>query len=125
MQASPAALGRLSPRTTSRIGTRFDPAHPVHRHGVGEAYGLAWTELEPKVRAFVEDAGDTGLARVIDYRLINGQPGSTPLWHMAQHVVNHASYHRGQITTMLRQIGAAPAKPMDLIAFYRVKAGQA
>jgi uncharacterized damage-inducible protein DinB len=38
---------------------------------------------------------------------------------MLQHVVNHASYHRGQVTTMLRQLGATPAKPMDMIAFYR------
>jgi uncharacterized damage-inducible protein DinB len=39
---------------------------------------------------------------------------------MVQHVVNHASYHRGQITTMLRQLGSAPAKPMDMIAYFRL-----
>jgi uncharacterized damage-inducible protein DinB len=44
---------------------------------------------------------------------------------MVQHVVNHASYHRGQITTMLRQLAAAPPKPMDMIAYYRVKASEA
>ena len=41
------------------------------------------------------------------------------LWHMLQHVVNHATYHRGQVTTLLRQLGAAPPKSMDLIAYYR------
>ena len=41
---------------------------------------------------------------------------------MLSHVVNHASYHRGQVTTMLRQIGAAPPKGMDMIAFFRVRA---
>jgi uncharacterized damage-inducible protein DinB len=40
---------------------------------------------------------------------------------MVQHVVNHASYHRGQITTMLRQLGAQPAKSMDMIAYYRTR----
>ena len=30
-----------------------------------------------------------------------------------------ASYHRGQITTMLRQLGAQPPKSMDMIHFYR------
>jgi uncharacterized damage-inducible protein DinB len=40
---------------------------------------------------------------------------------MVQHVVNHASYHRGQVVTMLRQLGAAPPKPMDLIAYYRIR----
>jgi len=30
-----------------------------------------------------------------------------------------SSYHRGQITTMLRQLGTTTPKAMDLIAFYR------
>ena len=38
---------------------------------------------------------------------------------MLQHIVNHGSYHRGQLTTMFRQLGADPAKSVDLIAFYR------
>jgi hypothetical protein len=32
---------------------------------------------------------------------------------------NHGTYHRGQITTMLRQLDAVPSKSMDLIAFHR------
>ena len=35
--------------------------------------------------------------------------------------VNHASYHRGQVTSKLRQLGAQPAKSLDLIAFYRAQ----
>ena len=79
-----------------------------------------WTEHEAKMRAYVEGLGDAGVDKVIDYTLLNGSAGSTPLWQMLQHVVNHASYHRGQVTTMLRQLGATPAKPMDMIAYYRV-----
>jgi uncharacterized damage-inducible protein DinB len=45
--------------------------------------------------------------------------GASPLWQMLQHVVNHATYHRGQVTTLLRQLGATPPKSQDLIAFYR------
>jgi uncharacterized damage-inducible protein DinB len=41
---------------------------------------------------------------------------------MLQHVVNHGSYHRGQVTTMLRQLNVPPPKSMDLIAFYRERA---
>jgi len=48
--------------------------------------------------------------------LLNGQAGASPFWQMLQHVVNHGSYDRGQITTMLRQLGAAPPKSMDLVA---------
>jgi uncharacterized damage-inducible protein DinB len=41
---------------------------------------------------------------------------------MLLHVVNHATYHRGQITTMLRQLEAAPPKSMDLVVFFRERA---
>jgi uncharacterized damage-inducible protein DinB len=40
-----------------------------------------------------------------------------------QHVVNHSSYHRGQVTTLLRQLGAKPVAT-DLITYYRQQAGQ-
>lgn len=79
----------------------------------------AWRDLERAVRLFVDGLAGADLEREMDYRGFAGQPGRSVFWHMVQHVVNHASYHRGQITTMLRQAGAAPAKSMDLIAFYR------
>ena len=82
---------------------------------------LAWTDQERNLRAFVDRLGDGGVSRIVEYRLLSGQAGASPMWQMVQHLVNHASYHRGQITTMLRQIGAEPAKPMDLIAYYRVQ----
>jgi uncharacterized damage-inducible protein DinB len=82
----------------------------------------SWTELEANVRAFLDRLGEGGIERIFDYTLLSGHAGSTPFWQMLQHVVNHASYHRGQVTTMLRQIGAAPAKPMDTIAYYRTRA---
>jgi uncharacterized damage-inducible protein DinB len=83
----------------------------------------AWIDHEAKMRAFLSDLDDAGINRIIEYTLMDGQPGASVLWHMAQHIVNHASYHRGQITTMLRQLGAPAPKSMDLIAFYRLQAG--
>jgi uncharacterized damage-inducible protein DinB len=41
-----------------------------------------------------------------------------------QHLVNHGTYHRGQITTMLRQLGAKPLST-DVIHFYRERVGAA
>jgi uncharacterized damage-inducible protein DinB len=78
-----------------------------------------WAENERNVRAFVASVGEAGIARVISYKLLSGAAGASPFWQMLQHVVNHASYHRGQVTTMLRQLGSAPARSMDMIAFYR------
>jgi uncharacterized damage-inducible protein DinB len=83
----------------------------------------AWSQHEAEMREFLDRIGEDGVSRVFEYKLLNGQAGASPLWQMLQHVVNHASYHRGQVTTMLRQLGATPAKPMDLIAYYRIRDG--
>ena len=78
-----------------------------------------WSEMEGNVRAYIDGAGDTGVDRVIEYRLMSGKEGASPLWQMVAHVVNHASYHRGQVTTLLRQLGAVPAQSTDMITYFR------
>jgi uncharacterized damage-inducible protein DinB len=81
-----------------------------------------WVELEQGVRAFLAGLDEAGVARVMAYTLLSGLSSASPFWQLLQHVVNHASYHRGQVTTMLRQLGAAPAKSCDLVTFYRERA---
>jgi uncharacterized damage-inducible protein DinB len=79
----------------------------------------AWIDLEARVHAFLASAGPEAPARRFQYTLLSGAPGASTLQQMVQHVVNHATYHRGQVTTMLRQLRAEPPKSMDLIAFWR------
>ena len=84
----------------------------------------AWLDHEVRVRTFVTDGGEAGVTRVYNYKSLAGQPTSSQFWEMLVHVVNHGSYHRGQLTTLLRQLGAAPPKQMDMIAFFRVRSAQ-
>ena len=79
----------------------------------------AWAAQEKKMRAFLESLAEADVTRIIEYRALNGSPGSSSIGEMVQHVVNHGSYHRGQLTTMFRQLGATPAKSMDLIGYFR------
>jgi len=78
-----------------------------------------WTAHEERMRAVLDGLGEQGIHRTIEYRTLDGKPHAQLFWQMLQHVVNHASYHRGQVTTMIRQLEATPPKSMDLIAFYR------
>ena len=78
-----------------------------------------WTELEGEMREQLARLGPEAVNRTVEYQDLRGNDQSDVLWQMLQHVVNHGTYHRGQITTMLRQLDAAPPKSMDLIAFYR------
>jgi uncharacterized damage-inducible protein DinB len=85
----------------------------------------AWSDHEAKMRAFVDVLDEAGILRVYEFTLRSGQPATSVFWQMLQHLVNHASYHRGQVTTMLRQLGAQPAKSMDMIAYYRQRSRNA
>jgi uncharacterized damage-inducible protein DinB len=82
----------------------------------------AWHEIEARLRALVNRLGEEGIQRPIEYRGPNGVLQAQLFWQMFQHLVNHGSYHRGQVTTMLRQIKMPPPKSQDLIAFYRERA---
>ena len=80
-----------------------------------------WAAIDADMQAFVHNLQDGDLDRLVSYRNIAGEPFTTPLSQMLRHVVNHATYHRGQITTMLRQLGVTPPST-DLIAYYRLAA---
>ena len=80
-----------------------------------------WHELESDVRAVLDQLGEEGVEKVMEYKMLSGDARQSVFWQMLQHVVNHGSYHRGQVTTMLRQLGAAPPEGMDLITFYRTR----
>jgi uncharacterized damage-inducible protein DinB len=54
---------------------------------------------------------------VIEFKNLKGEPHSRQLWQIALHVANHATYHRGQIASMMRQLGHQPPST-DLIYYY-------
>lgn len=84
-----------------------------------ESLAKAWTDHEQTMRAVLESFCPNDIGRAITYRSTDGAAISSVFWQMLQHVVNHASYHRGQLTTLLRQLGAKPPASMDMIVFYR------
>ena len=66
---------------------------------------------------FLSSISEERLQESFDYRDIAGNPMRLPFVQTMQHVVNHGTYHRGQITTMLRQLGATPIGT-DMSRFY-------
>jgi len=80
-----------------------------------------WRKTEADVRGFLESLGEDGVNRVFEYKTLAGDEATSAFWHMLQHVVNHGSYHRGQITTMLRQLGVPAPESTDLIRFHRTR----
>jgi uncharacterized damage-inducible protein DinB len=136
---------RLSPEQLSRdLGSSFPSVRETLAHvlagewiwltrwrgssppGLPESWDLSslevvraqWAEVEADQRAFVEGLDEAALDRVVAYRDTRGDPYENPLGQLLRHVVNHSTYHRGQVVTMLRQLGAE-AVATDLVLFCR------
>jgi len=77
-----------------------------------------WKEQADDLLAFVSDLKQSDLDSVMEYQTLNFGAYSNPLWQSLQHLANHGTYHRGQISTLLRQLGTEPILT-DLIHFYR------
>ena len=90
---------------------------------VFEALRVRWSEVEREQAEFLSGLRDDQLTAVVKYRDTSAGDRVLPLWQALQHTVNHSTYHRGQVTTMLRQLGAIP-QATDLALFYRIKSKQ-
>ena len=95
------------------------PGQPADGFPDVRAARAGWHDIEIGLRAWVDGPDGAAPGRVLEYRVLSGKPDAMPVGQIIQHVVNHGTYHRGQITTMLRQLQAAPPQQMDLIAYYR------
>jgi len=74
-------------------------------------------DVDRRRQEFIHDLTDDRLDVRIGYENIKGEHWEYPLGHMLQHVVNHSTYHRGQVITMLRQLGANAVSTDFLLYF--------
>jgi uncharacterized damage-inducible protein DinB len=106
-------LGRSA--SSMRPGSDFPTLDSLRRR---------WQEVEASLTQYVNALKPEDIARVVEHKTTKGVPQAAPLWQMLQHLVNHGTYHRGQIATMLRQLGSK-AESTDLIFFYRERGAKA
>jgi uncharacterized damage-inducible protein DinB len=81
-------------------------------------------EMDSYYLDYVTRLTQQDLDHVLRYKSFAGEDFSNPLWQTLHQLSNHATYHRGQVVTLLRQLGAKPVTT-DLIAFYRERAASA
>jgi uncharacterized damage-inducible protein DinB len=79
------------------------------------ALNARWKELDAEQRAFVDAVRGDALISVVSYTNLQGERWEYELWRQMYHVVNHSSYHRGQVAAMLRQLGATPVSTDFLV----------
>ena len=54
------------------------------------------------------------------FRYPRGGEGRMEFWQTFSHIINHSTYHRGQLVTILRQAGFTKLSSIDLATYYRM-----
>ncbi|MFN8006876.1 MAG: DinB family protein [Terriglobia bacterium] len=75
-------------------------------------------EIDRNLVEFMRQFPELNLEKVATYTATDGKSHSNVYRHMFSHMINHSSYHRGQLAALLRQAGAVP-NSTDLIRYYR------
>jgi uncharacterized damage-inducible protein DinB len=89
------------------------------RRDIGECR-LMFFQLANQWEAYLAGAADGDFARPVAYRNTQGEGFETPLTDILAHLINHDTYHRGQIVEELRSRKLVPAMPVtDYIVFTR------
>jgi uncharacterized damage-inducible protein DinB len=65
-------------------------------------------ETDAALRGWVAELTPEVLASDLAYSRSDGTKVVLPLWHVASHLFNHQTHHRGQVTTLLCQLGHDP-----------------
>ncbi len=60
------------------------------------------------------------LEEKITYKNMKGDTFTAPYWELLQHLYNHATFHRGQVVTILRQLGVTTIPSTDFVTYTRL-----
>jgi uncharacterized damage-inducible protein DinB len=77
-----------------------------------------WKAIEQHRHSWFENLDEAAVSKTIRYQNLKGKSFKAPLWQLVQHVCNHSTYHRGQVVSFLRQLGAKVVAT-DLVVFDR------
>jgi uncharacterized damage-inducible protein DinB len=77
-----------------------------------DALEQRWPLVHSAMLDFLGLQSPKSLAREVQYKNTRGEVFSVPLGELMLHVLDHASYHRGQLNTMVKHAGGKPANVM-------------
>jgi uncharacterized damage-inducible protein DinB len=98
------------PTFATELWTRHDALFTPNTFPDVASVRLKWVEVERAQVEFVNRITNESLGKMIPLR-----PTQISLAHLMQHLVNHSTYHRGQISLMMRQLSAKPLSTDFLI----------
>ena len=80
-----------------------------------------WKRTSADLKNLMEAYPEEHYQEPVTFRWPRGGEGSMEFWQTFFHFINHATYHRGQLVTLLRHAGFTKVASTDLATYYRIK----
>ncbi|HVR10303.1 MAG TPA: DinB family protein [Thermoanaerobaculia bacterium] len=97
-------------------GKAIDRVPDVSAFPDWETLTAAWGETSAELGFFLASLSAVQLTADMTWTSTQGVTYTRPLWQPVLHLVNHGTYHRGQVVSQLRQLGYEPPST-DMIYF--------
>lgn len=78
-----------------------------------------WKRTSSDLRQYIFDASEEELATKFAFSTRDGTPFYMERYQALTHTFNHSTFDRGQLVTLLRQVGFTGVSTTDLINYYR------
>jgi len=75
-----------------------------------EAVCDRWEVVEQEMEQYLAALPEEALNQPVTCTSTRGNTWTYSLWRMMVHLLEHQTYHRGQVTALLRQLGVQPPK---------------
>lgn len=81
-----------------------------------------WTAASNGLESYINSHPEEELMRPVSFIYPNGNTGQMRYYQTFAHIVNHSTYHRGQLVTLLRQAGYSQFSSIDLATYHILRA---
>ena len=83
-----------------------------------------WKTGALRFKNFVVNFPEDKLSEGLAFNNSKGIAHLQPYYQLFAHIVNHATYHRGQLVTMLREVGYTNLGSTDMTTYFRLQTKQ-
>lgn len=99
------------------LGAPLQHVPGIEEFSTLESLQASWEDFWPQLEFFLASLLDEQLDQEFVWTNTRGETHSAPFRQVLLHFVNHATYHRGQVVNLLRQLGYEP--PHTDLVYYR------
>lgn len=80
-----------------------------------------WSNSSAKLTSIVESFPEEHYLQSIIFKYPGkDRTGQMPFWQTVAHAINHSTYHRGQLVTLLRQAGFSNLSSLDMATYFQL-----